>query len=225
MSLITTEKTFKYAELSDAVKATVRQSYVEDDYPGYEWWTFDDAVHCAKLLGIEIEEKFVKTKSGGYIHVGIYFSGFSSQGDGASFTGRYRCAPNAITDIKAHAPLDETLHKIAEGLTALQVSAKLVHGDQLEAEITSGRSNYCHSGTMDVNVLASCEPTCGSDDLTEESVTRAEEDAITALLRRFADWIYSELQAQHDYLHSDSYLDEQIENRDEDYTVDGVVVN
>ena len=50
----------------------------------------------------------------------LVFRGFASQGDGASFEGQYSHARGAARAIRAHAPKDEELHRIADELQAVQ---------------------------------------------------------------------------------------------------------
>jgi hypothetical protein len=48
------------------------------------------------------------------------------------------------------------------------------------------------------------------------------ENDLQALLCRFADWIYEQLEAENDYLHSDEYVDERL--ADDEFDEDGVLV-
>ena len=209
---------FEFSELSDTAKKRARQDYV--DQPGYphdNWWTFYDFIECAKCLGIEIGERTFPTRGGKTgSEPSIYFSGFSSQGGGASFEGRYDCKPDAVEFIKKHAPLDEELHRIAEALTALQVRAKFEYGAAISASVTTSRSNYCHSNTMDADVTYVD---------TDDEAPDVEEDVckeVTQLMRDFADWMYKELEAQHDWYFSDECVDECL--ADEDFDEDGDII-
>lgn len=195
--------TLRFDELSDAQKKSARQEWVESncDYPYDEWWVFDDFLRVAELLGIEIgyRNDVVRSRA-------IYFSGFSSQGDGACFEGSYKCAPNAVKDITEYAPADKTLVNLAGRLAALQVKARLVHNDQLVAQITTSGC-YSHSGTMNVEV--------GTDG-TDRPSEGAEDDEVkelTACMREFADWIYKELEEQYDWHFSDEALDAILEDK------------
>src|SRR5574343_1879008 len=66
----------------------------------------DDAKTIGKLIGIDIDN--------------IYFSGFSSQGDGACFEGYYTYNKHSVKLLKDYAPIDKELHKIVESLYRLQ---------------------------------------------------------------------------------------------------------
>lgn len=194
--------TLRYDELSDTQKKAARQAWVDDnrDYPYDDWWAFDDFLRVAELLGIEIGCRNDSARNRA-----IYFSGFGSQGDGACFAGSYKCASNAVKDIAEYAPTDKTLIDLAGRLAALQVKAKLVHDDQLVAQITtSGR--YSHSGTMEVSVQSDStgpDPEICGDDAKE----------LTACLREFADWMYAQLEEQYDWHFSDEALDEILSDK------------
>lgn len=202
------EKTeFKFSELSERAKDAARQAYIANGYPHDDWWddVFEDAVRMGALLGIQISATSHIRKTGGVCQTSdIFFSGFWSQGDGASFEGAYACAPEASRLIRAEAPKDETLHRIADQLTLLQTTRRLLGPGPFGATIsTSG--GYCHSGTMDVTV--------SYDEGGETSYDDALEKSITKLMRDFADWIYNQLENEHDYLTSDEVVDEQLARR------------
>ena len=73
--------------------------------------------------------------------------GFHSQGDGASFFGTYCHARGACKAIRAHAPRDDELHRIADELQAAQ------RGNfwQLTAAIRQ-QGRYCHEYSMAIEV-------------------------------------------------------------------------
>jgi len=182
----------RFNELSSKAKAYARKEFVESpDYPHDGWWVFDDFIECAKCMGIQIKAE------------DIYFSGFWSQGDGASFEGTYKCEPNAVAKIKAHAPLDQELHRIAEELTIAQVSSKFLDGGSLMgATITTSRSRYTHSGTMECDIQWTTNEGDQYEGLTGDELIHP--------FRAFADWIYSQLEKQHEYYYSNEYIDEYL---------------
>lgn len=199
---------YKFAELSEAAKETARE-HERQTYQDFNWWDwcYEDAIICAKCLGIELDAK------------NISFSGFSSQGDGASFTGYYDFKADAVAAITAHAPQDQTLLKIAEEQTALQTHARLVHGAHIHARITRSRnSHYVHSNTMDIEakyVNTDNEALATSEELDQ---------AMTRLMRSFADWIYKQLEDENDWLNSDECIDERLNESDDEFDEDGSVV-
>ncbi|MFA7254446.1 MAG: hypothetical protein WC107_07930 [Patescibacteria group bacterium] len=102
-----TKYVYKFDELSESAKQKAIEDYRQDGFY-YEWWdaVYEDARQIGEILGIEIDN--------------IYFSGFSSQGDGACFEGKYAYAKGSANGIKGHAPQDEELHRIAKELQILQ---------------------------------------------------------------------------------------------------------
>jgi hypothetical protein len=159
---------------------------------------YEDAYQIGKYFGITDMQ--------------IYFTGFSSQGDGACFSGYYKHVPNVYENIIAHAPLDQTLKDIAASLVAFQVTAKMQHRSLLRAKIeTSGR--YCHSHTMDVEIYTNDE---NADDVHDSQYQ------FLNLMRKFADWIYDCLEQEYDYLVSDEAIKEALADRE--FDEDGALI-
>jgi len=119
-----TETTYKYQDLSDSAKETARQWYLEG--MDYEWYdgVYEMVIEDGKEKGFYINE--------------IFFSGFHSQGDGASWIGQV----DVGAWLKANAP-------DSIGVSAL---VALVNKDYIEKHVGVSRSssNYCHENTMDV---------------------------------------------------------------------------
>lgn len=200
----TVERTvYKFSELSESAKGRARDKYRQNHGNDYEWWecTYEDAVICAACLGIEVDTKDHNKPA-------IYFRGFCSQGDGASFEGRYRYKPDTCAATTGHAPQDEELKAIAEELTLLQLTRRLEGHEHFGAIIKSKRDTW-----IEVEVFA---------DNDDEPVTAAFADDVTTLLRRFADWIYAQLEAEDEYLNSDEHVDECL--ADDEFDEDGDVV-
>lgn len=191
----TIEKTvYQYDELSDEAKAKARDWYRED-YPYWEWWdsVYDDAKRMGSLIGIEIDQ--------------ISFSGFWSQGDGACFTGSYSYAKGGAKAIKAEAPNDKELHRIADQLQAVQRQ----NFYRLAASM-SQRGHYSHSGCMSVDVE-------GSENRYRD--IGGTDNDIYQLMRDFADWVYSRLEAEYEYLTSDEQVEESIRCNDYEFDENG----
>ena len=214
-----TDVTYKFCDLSEKAKDRARDEYRGGDYPGYDWWdtTYEDAVRMGALMGINISTSTRTTAKGKeYEETDISFSGFSCQGDGASFEGYYQIMPDAVQKITSETN-DEELIRIAQELTLLQITRRLQNLEPFSATIkTSG--NYCHSGTMNVMV--------NSEDENDEhsQVDDDLEDDVTQLMRDFANWIYDQLEAEYDYLTSDEYVDERLTESDDEFDEDGSTI-
>jgi hypothetical protein len=121
----------------------------------------------------------------------IYFSGFWSQGDGACFEGGYQYRKGALKAVMEYAPMDTELHGVVARLQGVQ--RKAFYGLYASCNQT-GRYN-----SMRVNV-----------DNDSRDISENEEDNITDELRLFADWIYSRLEAEYEYLQSNECIDEYL---------------
>ena len=194
---------YSFTELSDSAKEYARQQYRIYDLD-YEWWdaVYEDAKMCGKLLGIEIDR--------------IYFSGFSSQGDGACFEGCYSYRPGWRKALRS-AIGGQSLAKLEAIGDALQ-DAQRPAFYRLTAS-TRHDGHYCHSGCMDVTVDASDTPNVRFsmfDDYGNEFYEGVRDE-----LRRFADWIYAQLSEEYDWLTSDEAIDEALIANEYEFTENG----
>ena len=109
-------------ELSDDAKEAARSWYRQIGLHD-EWYDFvyDDFERICGILGIALRTSPVKLGGGDTRDKShIYFRGFGSQGDGASFEGSCCHAKGAARAIRAHAPQDTELHRIADVLRDAQ---------------------------------------------------------------------------------------------------------
>ena len=108
-------------ELSDEAKAAARCWYRQAGLHD-EWYDFvyEDFETICRILGVTLATSPVRLYGGGIRDKSqIFWSGFASQGDGASFAGRYNYARGSARAIRAHAPKDTELHRIADELQAV----------------------------------------------------------------------------------------------------------
>ena len=208
METITEKEVFTFDELSESAKETARDWMRELESGDFDTeFVYEDANSAAKVLGIEIDID------------GIMWSGFSSQGDGACFTGRYYCAPNSSAKIRENYPTETDLHAIAGTLTALQVGHRLLTGHTLNAKV-SQEGRGVHEMTMSVEVY---------DEETGEELWGEDGDdeivkTILEAMRDFARWIYKNLEAEYDYPTSDEAIDETIRANDYEFDEHGEVI-
>jgi hypothetical protein len=197
---------FKFDELSDSAKEAARDWYRQSDADDnfFAECVYDDAADVAELFGLDIRTR--RTKSGTYT-ANIYYSGFSSQGDGACFEGHYKYKPGGLKAVKEYAPNDTELHAIVARLQAIQAR----HFYKLVAS-TEHRGHYYHSGCMSVDVVH-------ADDQYRDIGTA--EDDIRDEMRAFADWIYDRLENEYDYMQADEQVDESIRANEYEFTADG----
>jgi predicted component of type VI protein secretion system len=189
---------FKIDELSGKAQQRAFDDHRDSpDYPNDSWSEneIEDAKTIAALFGLEIDQ--------------ISFSGFSSQGDGASFTGRYKYEPEALPQVKEHAPLDTELHKIVEDLEALQ--GDYCHG--LSAAITRDRTLYAHEGTMNFEITG--------DHIEDFEPDYVCENRLEEIFKDYARWIYRQLNKQYDYEMSDDAVLEDLQANEYEFLENG----
>lgn len=210
MPRIVETEVFEIGELPDAAKDSARAWYREHclDYDWYDF-VFEDFQTVCSLLGIELRAHCVKLMGGGTRDApNIYFTGFWSQGDGASFEGVYRYARGAAQKLREHAPVDAELHAIADALQAVQKRNFF----QLAAGIRQ-QGRHCHEFTMAVEVERDSE---NYQDMTQDA-----ENALTESFRDLARWLYRQLRTEYEHLTSDEAIDESIEANGWTFTAEG----
>lgn len=212
MNTCTEQRHYDFSELSDDAKEKARDVFRSNGYPFWDWWdsVFEDVNAIAKILGLDITERKTNKSGRVYDQINIYFSGFWSQGDGASFAGRYQYNPRAVDEIIAYCSDDELI-RIATELTVMQTTQRLLGLDHFHARITTS-AGYCHSGSMDFEI----------DDYGSDEIGEVDEDKFAQLMRDFADWIYKVLEKEHDHFMSDEVVDEEL--AEEKFDEDGIRV-
>ena len=188
---------YRIDELSEAAKSKAKTWYRE--LGSHDDWldaVYDDFKRVCDILGVKIKTKPVRHMGGASRQKPcIWFSGFWSQGDGASFEAGVRYAKGSVAEIKAYAPQDAELHRIATALQDLQRRNFF----QITAEVTH-RGRYYHEFCMDITVDRDCP--------TGQSLTDDAEAGITEALRDLARWLYCQLRVEHDHLTSDEAVEE-----------------
>ena len=193
MEIIQTE-VYAFDELSDRAKEKARDWWREGGLHD-DWWesVVEDAKTIAELFGLEVER--------------VFFSGFSSQGDGACFEGDYRYKKGGLAAVKAYAPQDTGLHDIVKALQAAQRKAFYKLG-----ATTKHRGHYNHSGCMAIDAYHLKD--------SWRDISNAEGD-IKDALRWFADWIYKQLETEYEYQMSDEQIDDIIRANQYTFTENG----
>jgi hypothetical protein len=190
---------YRFDELCEAGKEAARAWYRERGVD--EDWhecVLEDFERVCVILGIALRTRTVSLMGGGVrSRPCIGFTGFWNQGDGACFEGRYRYANAASRRIRAHAPTDAGLHRIADALQAVQRRNLY----QLCARITH-RGRGCHEYSMAIAVER--------DSPTGQDMTPDAGDAIAQALRDLARWLYRQLEQEYASLISDEAVDEAI---------------
>lgn len=196
----TEEKTtFTFDESDDHAKDRVRQEQAES-MGSYDWAesVVEDFREKAKAAGFDVEKE--------------YWSGFWSQGDGASFTGRFyfRCAD-------AEGLLDK---EYSDRWVVIKAGAILSGFPPpeltIEGRITQG-GRYCHEYTMgcELDMLWGFPESENSHEITEQldefcqdfPLSRLEE-TVSEAARDLARDFYESLEKEYEYQLSDENLSE-----------------
>ena len=197
-------------ELPETAKESARAWYRETCLD-HEWYdaVFEDFEAICRILGVTLRTSPVKLFGGGTRDKPhIFFRGISSQGDGASFEGAFSHARGAARAIRAHAPKDAELHRIADELQAAQKR----NFYQLHTSIRK-QGRYCHEHSMAIEVER--------DSPTWQPPTDGAEDTVIEALRNLARWLYRQLEREYEYLTSDAAVDEAIAVNGWTFTAEG----
>ena len=185
--------------LSDRAKEKARDWYRKasaGDEFGAEC-AIDDAKETLKHAGWDISK--------------VYYSGFSSQGDGACFDGAWAAKGVNVAAMKEAAPLDTELHRIAEELAKVAAAFPLSCGGVKQ----SGHSyhEYCTRFEFE----ASEEK---DDAETNLAINSAEADFIEAS-RDAMRWVYRQLEKDWEFQNSDETVDENILANEYTFMING----
>lgn len=170
-----------------------RQASADDDW---HVTVFEDFERVCEILGVELATQSIRLNGGGTRQKPcIWYSGFSSQGDGACFEGSYSYRKGAAREIRTYAPRDERLAGIADQLQRIQ--RKNLYA--LEARMTH-HGRYYHEHSMAVSVERASD-TC-------QPPTRDAEEIVAEALRDLARWLYRQLEQEYEYQISNEVVDE-----------------
>lgn len=140
---------YRLDELSPPAQDNARSWYRQIGF-NHQWYetVYDDFAEIAEILGIDLKRRLgAPGSANNALHSCIWFSGFSSQGDGACFEASWSYSKGSTRRIREHAPQDKTLHRIADALQSIQQR----NFYQLRADI-SHRGSYYHEYSMAISV-------------------------------------------------------------------------
>lgn len=179
MRVIETE-VFTFDELEPAAQERAREWYRG---VGLDWdWhadTVSNLQDAAEILGFQ--------------NAKVYFSGFGSQGDGASLSATFYAPARPVRAMRAFAYTCPDLVSLAFGAAALVCSMTADERDQGWTVRNSYRGHF----------------------------TSADHDGVEELARDFAHYCYRTLEDEWDYLNSDEQVDEAIRCNEYTFTADG----
>lgn len=202
-----TKTLYQFDELDDDAKETAREWFRMGQHETFEAdFVIESFETACKILGVELSTNTVDLYGGGTREkVCVYWSGFCSQGDGASFEGYYGYAKNAAHNIKKEFGENSELIEFAERFQTIQKA----NFYQLEASI-SQNSFHCHARTMSINVTR--------ESANYQDMNKMAEGEITDILQDLADWLYRRLESEYNWLFEDEQIDDGIKANE--YTFD-----
>jgi hypothetical protein len=199
---------YQFDELDDRAKERARDWWRQADIHS-DWYesVLDDAKQCLAFAGFDIDK--------------IYFSGFSSQGDGACFIGSWSADKVDPHGMLEHAPQDKELRDIADSMAAIAAA----HPD---ASIScKHRGLYSHEYCAEFSDMYFPDDPIESMDygsseyMAREKVLHEAEEAAIETARDAMRWIYRQLEREYDYQNSAECVDEAIRANEYEFVEDG----
>lgn len=223
-------ETFVFGELSAGAKEKALEAHREE--PEHGWWDsiYEDAAHVGGLLGIEIGLKHQTQHRSILSTPDISFFGFSSQGDGCSWSGTLWIEnfEHAVAKIAEDAPNDQDLATLAVQADEIY---KCVVAEYVAQKLDTGPT------TVDDPALLGypdCYPTvkigvasgsvCGFSTAIKSGhydIPIAIEKALDEYCENFASWIYTQLEQAYEYYTSDEQTIEHINANEMMFYEDG----
>lgn len=203
---------FTFDELNDDAKEKARDWYRSRDHYDNYWAesVTDSAKEIGKLFGFTIDD--------------IYWSGFSSQGDGACFVGSWNPSLADFAKWRKDGWEDKELHRIADVLESIakdfpNASCHIKH---------TGHYYHSHSVSIDCDLMA--DDYYDTDDPIQEAAFKVREaladktdDDLIEACRDFMDWIYASLEKEWDYINADEQVDESLRANEYEFSEDGTM--
>lgn len=194
---------YSYEDLIKPENAEIKQKVLEKNYDinvKESFWyepTKDDFHNTLKIIG------FWQIDSG--------FRGFSSQGDGACFTGKYRYEKGFLAKLKAEMPKETEFLALAERLQKLQQKCSYNMVCTIKQSGT-----YSHSGAMRFSF--------DSNNYDYKECVYKLEEEFEKVFREMADWYYRRLETEYDYFTSEEQILATIEANGYGFDEDGEMI-
>lgn len=198
MSLVAERTVYAYTELTGRAKDAATATLAEFATDG-RWWeyTYDDCAQALRWMGFEVSANNIW-----------------SQGDGASFTGKWNANKLELVKLREERPTDMALHALA-----LRAQTFALEYPSAEAVTTRGSSRYVHECTMVVDLYL--EGGHGESASVEGSEA---DETMTSLVRGCARWVYRQLEQEYEYLTSEEALAELAEVNEWEFDESGQLV-
>lgn len=197
---------FTFNELSDEAKAKAIES--ERNSENLEYYYSGEIEYYQDVL-----------KHIGFNNVEISFSGFHSQGDGASFTADYDSSLINLDELKNH---NTDLYSLMARNDSVFGVSGLTSDNVITANVKRISHHYSHHNTLVIDDIEinGCEwgdIDCKKTDAAFEAI----ENYLTSLKDDICYIIYNSLEREYDYQTSDEYIAELLTINDYNFLIDG----
>ena len=208
-----TEETVVYTfdELSDRAKETAREWFrngIEFDAD----YCIEDFARLTALIGLDVRTRPVKLMNGSTrMEPDIHYSGFCSQGDGASYSGSYSYVHGSVAKLESEAP--SGVGKGYEGNNEINRIARDLR-DVQRRNFYKLQASISHKGRyfdIDVDVERADEKNVSDDDV----------ETVRECMKDLAHYLYRQLEREWEYRNSDECVDEDIRANEYEFDEDG----
>lgn len=212
---------YQYNELSDGAKIRAREWYrsAADEAEFQLENVLDEFPEVAKALG------WTLGKARGSNRPAVYYSGFSSQGDGACFEGSWRakdCSPAALLADSPQMYIDATgksetcklnadLHKVAAPFIDLAGRFPDATGESTHT------GHYYHAHSTDISFDSGLDAETDTHSPDVEAAAEEFSEATIDLMH----FLYGWLETEYEYVNSDEAVAETIISNEYEFTIDG----
>lgn len=200
-----------------------------------ELFTFDELDDDAKQVAINDHREIIDSNlddelsywqngalSGtGFIIDEISYSGFYSQGDGASFTGYYDSAQIDLEKLKG---FSLKAYELMARNDSIYGASGLTSDNVITADVKRITHRYSHENTVSVENIEINGCAWGDDENDKINDAFDElEDYLTSLKNDLCYLIYSSLRSEYEHQNSDEYISEILVINEYYFTADGAI--
>ena len=197
---------FTFNELSDEAKTKAINSERNSDNLEYHY-------------SGEVEYYQDVLKHIGFTNVEISFSGFYSQGDGASFTADYDSSLINIDELKNH---NTEIYSLMARNDSVFGASGLTSDNRITANVKRISHHYSHHNTVSVEAITINGNYWGDIDCKKtDTAFEAVENYLDSLKDDICYIIYNNLEREYEYQTSDEYIAELLTINDYSFLADG----
>ena len=191
-----TYNVYSFAELSGPAcqrAIDAHRQFIAEQWDGET--VIEDAQRVLAFAGLTVDK--------------VFYSGFSSQGDGACFEGSWHASGVRPDLMRAECPVDSVLHRIADGFAKLAALYP-------NASFTVKHSGHYYHQYCTEFCVSIVDANC--DEIADTGTAEAD---LIELARDAMEWIYRQLEKEYDYQTAEAQVVESIEANDYEFTKDG----